>query len=56
MKNDKVFLFSGSLDSVVDPGVVKKLAQYYSGNFLSGPGASLTVEYSIPAEHSMVGI
>ncbi len=54
MQNDKVYLFSGSLDSVVVPGVVKKLAEYYSNNFVTGPSGSLAVEYTVPAEHAIV--
>lgn len=54
LENDKVFIFSGALDSVVDPGVARKLTQYYT-ILLNGPKASLVPEYSIPAEHAMVG-
>lgn len=50
---DKVYLFSGTLDSIVLPGVMQKLSDYYS-SFMSGKGASLMEEFNIPAEHSMV--
>jgi len=52
LANDRVYLFSGSLDSVVDPGVVKKLAEYYS-SFVSG-GGEVYQQLTIPAEHAMV--
>lgn len=51
LSSDRVFLFSGTLDTVVDPGVVKKLAEYYSRFIITG---SLNMVDSIPAEHSMV--
>ena len=79
MATDKVYLYSGMLDLVVDPGrlllsswrvrnssrngrylsfltagVMKKVGQYYT-HFLLGNGASLVTEFSIPAQHGMVG-
>eukprot|EP00731_Ephydatia_muelleri_P028561 Em0020g205a len=53
LADDKVYLFSGTLDSIVVPGVMQKLSEYYSA-FLAGSGASLMEEFNIPAEHSMV--
>ena len=80
MANDRVYLFSGSQDTVLLPGmsfsglsqciyslgacsggmikfgilvgVVKKLAEYYSNFITTG---SLVTQFSIPAEHAMVG-
>ncbi len=51
LANDRVYLFSGSLDSVVDPGVVKKLAQYYT-HFVTK--REIYSMFSITAEHAMV--
>lgn len=49
----RVFIFSGELDSVVDPVVVKALQDYYSA-FLASPSAEyITTEYSVAAEHCM---
>eukprot|EP01103_Thecamoeba_quadrilineata_P016930 TRINITY_DN5827_c0_g2_i1.p1 TRINITY_DN5827_c0_g2~~TRINITY_DN5827_c0_g2_i1.p1 ORF type:complete len:361 (+),score=25.56 TRINITY_DN5827_c0_g2_i1:86-1084(+) len=45
----KLFLFSGTLDSVVKTGVVKKTASYYS-NYMQS--SQMTQVYNIPAEHS----
>lgn len=50
MKDHRVFLFSGTLDTVVVPGVVRKLEDYYSHFTPNG----IDAEYSIPSEHSMV--
>jgi len=49
LKGDSVWLFSGSRDSTVNPGVVRKLAKYYE-NF----SADVTEEYTVPAEHAFV--
>jgi len=46
LKNSRVYLYSGVRDSVVDPGVVKKLSQYYS-RF----GSDVTESYDVPSEH-----
>ncbi|XP_064405963.1 poly(3-hydroxybutyrate) depolymerase-like [Halichondria panicea] len=51
LSSDRVYLFSGSLDSIVNPGVMKKLAQYYSSFVTKGDVYSM---FSIPAEHAMV--
>ncbi len=51
LANDRVYLFSGSLDSVVVPGVMKKLAQYYSNFVTKGEVYSM---FSLPAAHAMV--
>ena len=52
MANDRVYLFSGTKDTVVNSGVVKKLDEYYN-HFVTG-GRVITM--FIPAEHAMVGI
>ena len=46
LKDDKVFLFSGGVDSVVDPDVMLALEEYY-GSFVG----SITSEFTINAEH-----
>ena len=51
LDNDRVYLFSGTLDSVVVPGVMEKLAVYYS-NFIS-TGLIYSM-FSIPAQHAIV--
>ncbi|KAM4747265.1 poly(3-hydroxybutyrate) depolymerase-like [Rhinophrynus dorsalis] len=51
MANDKVFIFSGSKDTVVVPGVTLKLEEYYQA-YVTSPGAIKTV-YDIPAQHGM---
>lgn len=51
LKNSKVYLFSGSLDSTVKPGVVDALNSYYE-NFVN-PN-NITYQNKIPAEHGMV--
>ena len=53
MANDRVYLFSGTKDTVVNPGVMKKLTEYYS-HFVTG--GNIATMFSIPAEHSMVGV
>jgi len=53
LNNDHVYLFSGTLDTVVNPGVMKKLQEYYS-NFVTD--GTIYTEFSIPAEHAMVGL
>ena len=52
LANDRVYLFSGTKDTVVNSGVVKKLADYYT-NFVTD-GRLVTM--FMPAEHAMVGI
>ena len=51
LADDRVWLFSGTNDSVVYPEVVQKLEHYY-GEFVSSPGR-IGTEFSIAAEHSM---
>ena len=48
MQHSQVYLLSGKYDSVVLPGVVKKLEEYYSNFVTEGNISSL---YSLPAEH-----
>ncbi|XP_069483799.1 poly(3-hydroxybutyrate) depolymerase-like isoform X2 [Ambystoma mexicanum] len=49
MASARVFIFSGTKDTVVVPGVVKKLEEYYRA-YVAAPGAIATV-YDIPAHH-----
>jgi predicted peptidase len=51
LKDAKVFIFSGTLDSTVKPGVVDALNSYY-GNFVNPK--NVTYQNKIPAEHGMV--
>ena len=48
-KDDAVWLFSGTKDTVVDPGVVQKLHAYYTAFGVQ----NLVLVDSIAAEHSM---
>lgn len=48
----RVFLFSGAGDSVVKPGVVEKLAQYYAA--IGIPKENIEINFDVPAEHSIV--
>ncbi|XP_040201483.1 uncharacterized protein LOC120932812 [Rana temporaria] len=50
LANDKVFIFSGSRDSVVVPGVVKKQEEYY---LRYTNAANIKTVYSVAAEHGM---
>jgi len=51
LAKSKVFLFSGTLDTVVAPGVVKKLATYYQ-TYISSENISTV--YNIPSEHAFI--
>ncbi|KAG9470567.1 hypothetical protein GDO78_017357 [Eleutherodactylus coqui] len=51
LANSRVYIFSGSRDSVVVPGVVKKQEEYYT-SIITSPGTIKTV-YDIPAQHGM---
>ena len=51
LQNSKVYLFSGTLDSVVKPGVVDALRTYY-GNFV--PAANIVHKKDLAAEHALV--
>jgi poly(3-hydroxybutyrate) depolymerase len=51
LQNSKVYLFSGSLDSTVKPGVMDALKTYY-GSFV--PAANVVYKKDIAAEHAMV--
>eukprot|EP01114_Cavostelium_apophysatum_P022299 TRINITY_DN8020_c0_g1_i2.p1 TRINITY_DN8020_c0_g1~~TRINITY_DN8020_c0_g1_i2.p1 ORF type:complete len:323 (+),score=66.60 TRINITY_DN8020_c0_g1_i2:150-1118(+) len=51
LKNSKVYLFSGTEDTIVVPGVMKKLAQYYL-NYVDQ--ANIQTVFNISAEHSFV--
>jgi hypothetical protein len=51
LKSQRVWLFSGTQDTVVQSGVVRKLEQYYR-NYV--PGAQISTEYGISAEHALI--
>ena len=51
LQNSKVYLFSGSVDSVVKTGVMDALKTYYS-SFV--PAANVVYKKDLAAEHSMV--
>eukprot|EP01119_Soliformovum_irregulare_P003197 TRINITY_DN13534_c0_g1_i1.p1 TRINITY_DN13534_c0_g1~~TRINITY_DN13534_c0_g1_i1.p1 ORF type:complete len:336 (-),score=58.30 TRINITY_DN13534_c0_g1_i1:37-924(-) len=51
MWNDRIWLLSGTLDTIVYPGVVKKLESYYR-NYVQS--ANIATEYQLRAEHSFV--
>ena len=51
LQNSKVYLFSGTLDSVVKTGVMDALRTYY-GSFV--PAANVVYKKDIAAEHAMV--
>eukprot|EP01104_Vermistella_antarctica_P009019 TRINITY_DN2306_c0_g2_i2.p1 TRINITY_DN2306_c0_g2~~TRINITY_DN2306_c0_g2_i2.p1 ORF type:complete len:291 (+),score=32.79 TRINITY_DN2306_c0_g2_i2:613-1485(+) len=51
LKDDKVWIFSGKLDTVVDSGVVEKLAEYY-GHYVSSE--NIVSVFNVSAEHSMI--
>ncbi len=51
LQNSRVYLFSGSLDSVVKPGVMDALRTYY-GSFV--PAVNVVYKKDIAAEHAMV--
>jgi len=50
LKNDKVYLFSGKDDTIVDPAVVHALQSYYSA-FVSTN--NIVADYNIEAEHCL---
>jgi poly(3-hydroxybutyrate) depolymerase len=51
MQQSKVYLFSGSLDSTVKPGVMDALRTYYN-SFV--PAANVVYKKDIAAEHAMI--
>ena len=51
LQNSKVYLFSGTLDSVVKPGVMDALKTYYA-SFV--PAANTVYKKDIAAEHALV--
>jgi len=51
LKSQRVWLFSGTQDTVVMSGVVRKLEQYYR-NYI--PTAQIATEYDISAEHALI--
>jgi hypothetical protein len=48
MQNDKVYLFSGTKDSVVHPEVMASLLTYYEA-FI--PASNITTDFNFSAEH-----
>ena len=48
LKHSQIYLLSGKYDSVVLPGAVKKLEEYYSDFVTDG---NITSVYTLPAEH-----
>lgn len=51
LANSKVYLYSGTLDSVVNPGVVQKLLEYYK-TFI--PTNNIKTEFDIKSDHAMI--
>jgi poly(3-hydroxybutyrate) depolymerase len=51
LRNARVWLFSGKFDTVVDPGVVKKVETYY-GHFVDEPG-NVKAVFDVPSEHAL---
>lgn len=51
LQNSKVYLFSGSIDSTVKPGVMDALKTYYN-SFV--PSANVVYKKDIAAEHAMI--
>ena len=51
LQNSRVYLFSGTLDTVVKPGAVDALRTYY-GNFM--PAANIVYKKDLAAEHAMI--
>lgn len=51
LQNSKVYLFSGTLDTVVKPGAVDALRTYY-GSFV--PAANIVYKKDLRAEHAMI--
>lgn len=51
--NDRVWLFSGTKDTVVDTDVVRKAQRVYQ-EFLRNPEEQMHLEANIQAEHSMI--
>lgn len=51
LADSKVYIFSGSEDTIVHQGVSKKLNEYY-GHFVNKE--NIVTEFSVPAQHSWV--
>lgn len=51
LQNSRIYLFSGTLDSAVKPGVMDKLQSYYSS---VAPTAQVVYKKDLAAEHAMV--
>lgn len=51
LEGSRLFLFSGSIDSTVKPGVMDALRTYY-GNFI--PNANIVYKKDLAAEHAMI--
>ena len=51
LKNDRIYLFSGAGDTIVDQKVMHSLEQYY-GTFIPSPG-NLVADFNVDAEHCL---
>ncbi len=52
LKKQNMYLFSGTKDTVVNPGVMKKLLDFYKA--LGVPSSNIVADFNTPAEHSMI--
>ncbi|KAG2379475.1 hypothetical protein C9374_006592 [Naegleria lovaniensis] len=53
IKNHKIYLFSGTQDSVVAQGVMTKLLDQYTNNF-GVSKSNIVTDFNTPAQHSMI--
>lgn len=53
LRESRVWLFSGTNDTVVDTGVVRAAAQLY-GRFVSDAGSQVVVVNDVPSEHAQI--
>lgn len=49
LANDRVFIFAGTLDTTVDPGIGPKIEQYYNNYVNAG---NIRTVYNVNAEHT----
>lgn len=54
LKNHKVYLFSGTQDTVVAPGVMAKLLEQYTSSAFGVPKTNILTDFNTPAQHSMI--
>jgi len=50
--NDKVFLYSGTSDSVVNPATMHALESYYA-NYITCGGGNITTQFDVNSQHCM---